>query len=130
MKLILRTPHLRAQAIRAIQAIPANEVMDFTLVPHKSSRSLEQNARYWSLLTEISEQLWPDGKQYEPEIYHEYFKGRFLGKVQVNFGENDDAAFVPKSTTKLAVKDFGDFMTQVEAWGVEHGVKFTEWREI
>lgn len=127
MKLILRTPHLRAQAIRAIQAIPANEVMDFTLVPHKSSRSLEQNARYWSLLTEISEQLKPDGHEYSPETWHQYLRAKFIGKDVVVV--DGDVLFVPKTTTKLKVAEFSDLMTQVEAWGAEHGVRFTEWRE-
>ena len=127
MKITLRNPLLRAQAIRAIQSIPPNEVMDFTLVPHKSTRSLEQNARYWSLLTEISEQLKPEGREYSPETWHEYMKARFIGKdVVIVDGE---PFLIAKTSTKLKVAEFSDFMAQVEAWGVEHGVKFTEWRE-
>ena len=126
MKLTLRNPLLRAQAIRAIQQIPANEVMDFTLVPHKSTRSLEQNARYWSLLTEISEQLTPEGKVYSPETWHQYLRAKFIGKDTVVV--DGDVLFVPKTTTKLKVAEFSDLMTQVEAWGTEHGVRFTEWR--
>ena len=126
MKLTLRNPLLRAQAIRAIQQIPLDRVMDFTLAPHKSSRSLEQNARYWSLLTEISEQLKPDGNKYSPETWHEYMKARFIGKdVVIVDGE---PLLIAKTSTKLKVAEFGDYMTQVEAWGVEHGVRFTEWR--
>ena len=81
MKLTLSNPMLRAQAIRAIQEIPANEVMDFTLAPHKSSRSLEQNARYWSLLTEISEQLKPDGHEYSPETWHQYLRASLSART-------------------------------------------------
>ena len=29
----------------------------------------------------------------------------------------------------IKVAEFSDLMTQVEAWGAEHGVRFTEWRE-
>ena len=123
MKLTLRNPLLRAQAIRAIQQIPANEVMDFTLVPHKSTRSLEQNARYWSLLTEISEQLKPDGKQYSPETWHEYMKARFIGKDVVTI--DGDITLVAKTSTTLKTTEFADYLTCVEAWGVEHGVKFS-----
>lgn len=125
MKLTLRNPLLRAQAIRAIQAIPANEVMDFTLVPHKSTRSHEQNARYWSLLTEISEQLKPEGCEYSPETWHEYAKARFIGKDVVMV--DGEPLLIAKTSTKLKVAEFGDYMTQVEAWGVEHGVQFTAW---
>lgn len=127
MKLTLRNPALRARAIQAIRDLPIGEAWDFALTPHKSTRSIEQNARYWSLLTEISEQLTPEGKQHSPETWHEYFKARFLGKdVMIVDGE---PFLTPRTTTKLKVSDFGDYMTQVEVWGVDHGVRFTEWRE-
>ena len=123
----MRNPHLRAQAIRAIQAIPLDQVYECDLKPWKATRSSEQNRRYWSILTEISEQLRPEGKQYSPETWHEYAKARFIGKdVVIVDGE---PFLIAKTSTKLKVAEFSDFMAQVEAWGVEHGVKFTEWRE-
>ena len=127
MKLILRTPNLRAQAIRAIQALPLDQVYECELKPWKATRSSEQNRRYWSLLTEISEQLKPDGHEYSPETWHQYLRAKFIGKDTVVV--DGDVLFVPKTTTKLKVAEFSDLMTQVEAWGAEHGVRFTEWRE-
>lgn len=126
MKLTLRTPLLRAQAIRAIQALPLDQVYECELKPWKATRSSEQNRRYWSLLTEISEQLKPDGHEYSPETWHQYLRAKFIGKDTVVV--DGDVLFVPKTTTKLKVAEFSDLMTQVEAWGTEHGVRFTEWR--
>ena len=127
-KFILRTPDLRRRAMEAIRAIPLNEVWECDLKPWKSTRSLEANARYWVILTEISEQLKPDGREYSPETWHEYAKARFIGKdVVIVDGE---PFLIAKTSTKLKVAEFSDFMAQVEAWGVEHGVKFTEWREV
>ncbi len=128
MKFILRNPEIRRRAMEAIKALPLNEVWECDLKPWKGTRSQEQNALYWVRLTEISEQLFPDGKHYDAEVYHEYLKGRFLGKLQITMDENDETVFVNKSTTKLKVSDFADYMTQVEAWGVEHGVKFSDFR--
>ena len=125
MKLILRTPNLRAQAIRAIQAIPLDQVYECDLKPWKKTRSTPANARYWAILTEISDQLTPEGQHYSPETWHEYMKARFIGKdVVIVDGE---PFLVAKTSTKLKTAEFGDYMTQVEAWGVEHGVKFTAW---
>ena len=129
MKFILRTPELRRRAMEAIRAIPLNEVWECDLRPWKSTRSQEQNALYWVRLTEISEQLFPDGKTYGPEVYHEYLKGRFLGKIQIPLGDDESDVFVSESTTKLKVSDFADYLTQVEAWGAEHGVHFSDTRE-
>ena len=125
MKLTLRNPMLRAQAMQAIREIPLDQVFDFTLAPHKSTRSTQANARYWAMLTEISEQVHPEGKTYSPETWHEYFKARFIGKdVLILDGE---PFLVAKTSTKLKVADFGDYMTQVEAWGIDHEVQFTAW---
>ena len=125
MKITLRNPLLRAQAIRAIQALPLDQVYECELKPWKATRSSEQNRRYWSLLTEISEQLKPDGKHYSPETWHEYMKARLIGKdVVIVDGE---PFLVAKTSTTLKTAEFGDYMTQVEAWGVEHGVQFTAW---
>lgn len=91
----------------------------------KATRSLEQNARYWAMLTAISQQA-PEhmgGQWYSPEVWHEYAKRRFLG---VEPGPYDTG--VPKSTTKLRVGEFADYMTQVEVWADEQFPGFSfEW---
>ncbi len=127
MKLILRTPELRRRAMEAIRALPLNEVYECDLKPWKSTRSQEQNALYWVRLTEISEQLFPDGKQYSPEVWHEWLKAKFLGKTVIVV--DGEPHIVPKTTTTLKTVDFADYLTQVEAWGAEHGVRFSDTRE-
>ena len=127
MKLILRTPDIRRRAMEAIKAIPLNEVWECDLKPWKSTRSQEQNALYWVRLTEISEQLSPEDKQYSPEVWHEWMKAKFLGKTVIVV--DGEPHIVPKTTTTLKTVDFADYLTQVEAWGAEHGVRFSDTRE-
>lgn len=79
----------------------------------KSRRTLEQNARLWALYTEISK-ISPDymgGAWHSPEVWHRYCQTRFLGMESGPFGTG-----VPKSTAKLKVGEFCDYMSQVEAW--------------
>ena len=122
----MRNPHLRAQAIRAIQAIPANEVYEVDLKPWKKTRTNPANSRYWAILTEISEQLvFEGGVHYSPETLHEFFKAKFIGKDVVII--DGDITLVAKTSTTLSTVEFSDYSTQVEAWGVEHGVRFTAW---
>lgn len=90
--------------------------------PYGRSRSLEQNARYWAILTDIAEQVKPNGQEYSPETFHEYFKAKFLGKDTLII--DGDPVLVQRTTTKLKVMEFMDYMTQVEAWAVDHGVHF------
>ena len=127
MKVILRTPELRRRAMEAIKALPLNELWECDLKPWKSTRSQEQNALYWGRLTEISEQIYPEGKQYSPEVWHEWMKAQFLGKTVIVV--DGEPHIVPKTTTTLKTVDFADYLTQVEAWGAEHGVLFSDKRE-
>lgn len=127
MKLILRTPDLRRRAMEAIRAIPLNEVWECDLKPWKSTRSLEANARYWVILTEISEQLRPDGREYSPETWHRFFKAKFLGKDTVVI--DGEVLLIERSTAKLKTRVFSDYTLQCEVYGVEHGVKFSDFRQ-
>lgn len=90
--------------------------------PYKTTRSLEQNKRYWALMGEVAEQMAAhmDGVYHAPESWHEIMKKRFLG---YDVMEVEGATYeVPKSSRKLKVDEFADFMTQVEAWAIEQGV--------
>lgn len=82
----------------------------------KSARSIEQNARYWALVTAISKAA-PDymgGEHHTPEVWHEYLARRFLGMDPGPFGEG-----VRKSTARLKVGEFAQYMTEVEVWASE-----------
>ena len=91
--------------------------------PYKAKRSHEQNNLLWAVLTDISTQL-PDetGKHYSPEIWHNYFKAIILGKDSIVIDGKPE--LVQKSTTKLGTKEFSDYVTQIQAWAVDHGVRF------
>lgn len=92
-----------------------------TVEEMKSRRSLEQNARYWALLTSVSQQApaYMGGEWHSPEVWHRYCATRFLGMESGPFGVG-----VPKSTSKLKVMEFCDYMTQVEAWAIDQFAGF------
>ena len=79
----------------------------------KSKRSLSQNRRYWALLTYISQHApqYQGGVWYSPEIWHEELARRFLGMVPGPFGEG-----VRKSTAKLTIMEFSDYLNAIEEW--------------
>ena len=99
---------------------------DYELVlrPHVKARTSAQNKRYWAILGEIA--ATPvQGRRFEPESWHEYFKGRFIGKEEVKL-PNGETFNRPISTTTLDVVQFGEYMTQIEAWAAGHGILFGE----
>src|SRR3990167_10395589 len=86
------------------------------------SRSLAQNARYWGhVFPYIAEQVTVEGRKFSAECWHERFKREFIGREELPSGE-----VVGKSSQKLKVTEFADFMTKVEAWAVDHNVRFYE----
>lgn len=95
-----------------------------TVELYQKTRSVDQNSRYWALLNDISEQVIVQGQNYATEVWHEYFRSKFLGKDV--FLVDGEPMPVTKSTRKLKVMEFGDYMLQVEAWGAEHEVTFNE----
>ena len=100
----------------------AGKPLQVECFPEKSSRSLEQNRRYWAMLRVIEETGWIHGRQFTSEIWHEFFRRTFIGCLDLPNGGT-----VGMSTTKLSVDEFSTYMTQVEAYASQNlGVQFLE----
>ena len=96
--------------------------VELILRPAKSKRSIEQNQRYWKLLSQMAVAIVIDGRRFRPEVWHEHLKREFIGREELVLpsGEIEERGI---STTTLNVSDFGDYMAKIEAWcATEHGV--------
>ena len=89
---------------------------------YKAKRHSQQNRLYWSYLKQISAQAMLSGKYYSDEVWHEFFKGHFLGYVDLPDGRK-----MGESTTKLNVTQFAEYVNKVEVYAVELGVIFSEY---
>lgn len=78
-----------------------------------SDRSVEQNARLWDLYTSIGDYLG-----YTAQEVHELMGYKFLLEEK-NIGREKITKI--KSTTKLSVKEMGEYQTKVEAWASNLG---------
>lgn len=76
---------------------------------HKAKRNSQQNKLLWALLNQIAEEAWLGGKQYGPEAWHEYFKRKFIGCVDLPDGSMNGI-----STTTLDVHGFADYITKIQ----------------
>jgi NinB protein len=88
------------------------------------TRTIEQNARYWSrgILSQIAEKAVVGGRRFSAEAWHEQFKRQFIGIEELPSGQ-----VIGKSSTKLGVKAFSEFVDQVEAYAVtDLGVVFED----
>jgi hypothetical protein len=85
------------------------------------TRSTEANRRYWLLLHAIADKLRPNGQEFNADTWHTWAKSKFLGCEEFRL-PNGKTLLIPNSTTGLDVAEFGDYMTQLEAWAHEHDV--------
>ena len=92
------------------------------LVCKLKTRTPAQNRRYWGngVLAQIAEQATVNGQLYSAEVWHELFKRKFIGVIELPNGE-----VIGKSSKGLTTAEFCEFSDQVEAYAVtDHGVIF------
>ena len=121
--------HSRQQAWAAIKAqvfpflaTAMQSGQRWVLTISKRKRTKPQNARYWGkgVLAQIAAQAVVDGKLYSAETWHEVFKRKFIGVIELPNGE-----LIGESSTGLSTTEFCEFSDQVEAYAAtELGVVF------
>ena len=117
------TSENRKLVLRAIFDLMARLTGEWELIlrPYKCKRSIQQNKRYWRMLREIAGVVWLPGKSGELRLFgdkawHEHFKQTFIGCEELPSGK-----LMGISTTTLSVDEFGEYMTQIEAWCAQEG---------
>ncbi|GHH53088.1 recombination protein NinB [[Pseudomonas] boreopolis] len=93
-------------------------------------RSIEQNARLWALLTDISQQVeWPvDGKlqRLAPEEWKDVFTAALTKHQRVAQGIDGGFVMLGARTSRMTVAEMCDLQTLIEAFGAERGVQWSD----
>ena len=87
-------------------------------------RTNPQNRRYWGrgVLAQVAEQATSGGKLFEASTWHELFKRKFIGVIEL-----PDGSVVGMSSRRLNTAEFSEFCEQVEAYAAtELGVCFVD----
>jgi hypothetical protein len=85
------------------------------------TRSLEQNARLWAMLTDIADQVIWHGRKLSPEEWKHVFTAA-LKRQDVVPGLDGGFVVLGLSTSKMTRREMGDLQTLMEAFGSERGV--------
>lgn len=88
---------------------------DISIREHKDSRSIQQNKRYWALITELSSYLG-----YTTDEMHQMMAYKYLSYKNDLMGE--EVVVVP-STTKLKIKEFNEYYDKVEQFAYGLGFR-------
>ena len=117
---VLAHSEARRRACQAVAEAPEG----FAVTVAEPNRTLEQNARLWALLSDVSGQVDWYGKRLTPEDWKHVFSSS-LRRLEV-VPNLDGTGFVALglSTSKMTKRELGDLMTLIEAFGAERGVVF------
>lgn len=113
----------------ACQWLELGRSVRVTLAEAKPTRTLEQSARMWALLTDVSRQVqWPvDGKlqRLTPEEWKDIFTAAHTKGQRVAQGIEGGFVMLGAHTSRMSIGDMIDLQTLIEAFGVEHGVRWS-----
>lgn len=119
---VLAHPEARSRAAMAVKQAPDGQVV--TIKP--ATRSLEQNARLWAMLAEISEQVIWHGRKLDSESWKHIFSSSLKRMDVVPNLEGTGFVALGLSTSRMTRAELGDLMTLIEAFAAERGVTFNE----
>ena len=119
------------QAHTALLAIYRDQIKPLTMAGHrlrlsvtKETRSSAQNARMWAMLQDVADQVEWHGRRLSKEDWKHIFSAS-LKKQDAVPGIDGGFVVLGQSTSKMTAGEMGDLMTLMEAFGAEHGVRFS-----
>ncbi len=118
---ILRGDAQRDLARRMIAAAPQDAIVRIGA----QTRTLDQNALLWALLSDVSRSK-PQGRTATPEVWKALFCHACGHAVQFEMGLNGQPFPVGFSTSKMNKAQLSDLVTFVLQWGDEHGVRWSQ----
>lgn len=120
-RFFLVSDRVRDRACEAIRSVPQEWVCEV----RPKTRTLAQNARMWAMLTDVSRQVDWYGRKLSPEEWKDVFTAS-LKRQDVVPGIDGGFVVLGARTSRMTVREMGDLMELMSAFGSERGVKFTE----
>jgi hypothetical protein len=95
------------------------------LTVREETRSLEQNAKLWAMLGEISDQVDWYGQKLSPEDWKHILTAS-LKKQRAVPGIDGGFVVLGQSTSKMSVAEMSELIELMHAFGAQQNVKFSD----
>lgn len=118
--MILTSPAARQAAMRLI----ANAPDGYECIVRERKRTNPQNDRMWAMLTDVSNQVDWYGQTLTPEEWKCVLTAA-MKKQKVVPGIDGGFVVVGARTSKMGVREMGELMELIEAFGAQQGVRFS-----
>lgn len=126
--IIIREQRNKDYAISLIRQLPFDPIYKNTIEEYTDSRTLEQNAKMWACLTDISKQVEWYGRYLTKTVWKEIITASLKGQETVP-GLDGNFVVIGASTSKMSIKEMCDVITCALAFGDSKGVKFKDPKE-
>lgn len=91
----------------------------------EAKRTLDQNAKLWPMLTDISTQLSWHGQKYPPEDWKDFLMHQLRGGRWMP-AENGGMVPIGFRTSELSKAEFAELIEVLYAFGARNGVQWSE----
>jgi hypothetical protein len=121
--LVISNAESRTRALRMVNGVPFGTRVEFK----EAKRTLDQNAKMWAMLTELSIQKVHFGRRYPPDIWKCLMMHACGSEVQF-IPSLDGSELIPWAyrSSDLSIEEMGELIEFMSAWGAENGVVFNE----
>ncbi len=89
------------------------------------TRSLEQNAKLWACLHDVSQQVVWHGQKLTADNWKDIFSAA-LKRAKIVPGLDGGFVVCGQSTSKMGKREFSELLELMMAFGAEHGVVWSE----
>jgi len=122
--IIIKTDIQARKVIKIIRSLPLDGTWA-VVFKETNIRNLEQNAKLWACLSEISQQVVWYGSRLAPEEWKIIFTAA-LKKTKI-VPDIDGTGFVSlgASTSRMTIKEMSELIELMTAFAAEHNVKFS-----
>ena len=122
MKQIFRLVHAEARR-RAVEAVRSSPV-GYVVEVKDATRTLEQNALLWAVLTDVAEQVEWYGKKLTNEEWKDVFTAS-LKRSKVVPGLDGGFVVLGQRTSTMTKREFSELVELIYAFGAEREVKWS-----
>ncbi|WP_148716472.1 recombination protein NinB [Chitinolyticbacter meiyuanensis] len=119
---ICHTDHIKHNAMHAVAQLRPGDGKPMVVEIRPCTRTIDQNAKLWSVLTDIADQVNWHGQKLSKEDWKHVLTAA-LQKMRV-VPAIDGAGFVAlgMSTSRMTVAEMCELIELAQAFGAEHGV--------
>lgn len=113
----------RQNCTEFIRQLPTNPDTPLVVTIQERTRTLDQNAKLWACLNDVSEQVNWHGRKLTSEEWKHVFTAALKRQDSVP-GIDGGFVVLGQSTSRMTVGEMRDLIELISAFGAEHGVRF------